>query len=227
MWKYSQYHSGKGFWKFSEIFWVSIERKSWIFHEILWQVCDIYWNISRNLPIKLLETSQTKSCRNFSAKFLEIFRTWSRNFVINMLRKLLVKILEILDKILQKLFSKVSRNIQISVTKLLNQYFHNLAEIFSERLQVMLRKDSHYHYREGFWNFSEIFCVWFVQRRQIFNEMCCQVWSNIYWNISGKLPVKIPETSHKILPKHFCKVYRYIHNLKSKFLNQYLTKAFC
>ena len=109
----------------------------------------------------------TKSCRNFSAKFLEISRYRTQNF--------------------QPIFPQPS-------------------ERFPQRKQEMLRKDSHYHYTEGFWNLSEIFCVRFEQRTRTFHEMFKQVWSNIYWNISRKLPVKILEILHKILQKLFCKV---------------------
>ena len=108
-------------------------------------------------------------------KFHEMFWQVCGNIYWNISRNLPVKIIEILHKILQKLFWKVSRNVQISVTNFFNQYFHNLAEIFSERLQEMLRKNSHYHCAEGFWKLSEIFCVWFKQRAQTFHEIFWQV----------------------------------------------------
>ena len=76
-------------------------------------------------------------------------------------------------------------------------YFFIIAKIFPERLQEKLWKYSHHHSGKGFWNFSEISCVWFGQRIQTFPKYFSQVWSNIYWNISGKLPVKIHETSHR------------------------------
>ena len=93
---------------------------------------------------------------------------------------------------------KFFQNIDISVINFLNQYFHKLAQIFSVRLREMLRKHSHNYYREGFWNFSEIFCEWFGQRTQTFDEMFWQVCGNIYWNISRTLLVKILEMIHKI-----------------------------
>ena len=77
----------------------------------------------------------------------------------------------------------------------MNQYFHNLAEIFPERLLELLRKDFHYYYTKGFRNFSKIFCLWFGQRAQTFYEIFWRVWRNIFWNIGRNLLVKILETS--------------------------------
>ena len=111
-------------------------------------------------------------------------------------------------------FSKYSN----LVWNFLNQYFYNLAQTFF-RLREMLHKRSHYHYGEGFWNFSEIFCEWFG-RTQTFHEMFWQVCGNIYWNILRKLLVKILETLHKILQKLFWKVSRNTHISVTNFLNQ-------
>ena len=194
----------------------------------------------------------TKSCRNISAKFLEIFRFLTQNFepiflqpCRNISRKITRnaaprfalalhgRFLKLYRNIWCKLATEetnISRNILASTEqhllkyftkasgedtlkpltqnlsqtflqsfakysdlghKLINQYFHKLAEIFPERLEEILRKNSHYHYTEGFWYFSEIFDVRFRQRTRAFHEMFWQVWSNIYWNISRKLLVKI------------------------------------
>ena len=134
-------------------------------------------------------------------KFHEMFWQVCGNIYWNISRKLLLKILEILHKILQKLFCKVSGNIQISVINFLNQYFHKLAQIFSERLREMLRKLSHNYYREGFWNSSEIFCEWFGQRTQPIHEMFLASLQQHLLKNSRKLPIKILKTLHKILQK--------------------------
>ena len=115
-----------------------------------------------------------------------------------------------LQKILQNVLGKVSRNIRNLVRDFLNQYFYNLAQTFL-RLREMLHKRSHYHYGEGFWNFSEIFCEWFGWT-QTFHEMFWQVCGNIYWNISRKLPVKILETLHtkscRLFTEKFQEIFR-------------------
>ena len=145
-----------------------------------------FWNFSERFCVWFGQRTQT---------FHEMFWQVRRSIYFNISWKFLVKILGILHKILQKLFCNVSRNIQTPVKKFLNQYFHNLVEIFTVKLQEMLRKHSHYHCTEGFWYFYEIFCVWFGQRSQTFHEMFWQVWSKIHWNIWQTLLVKILETS--------------------------------
>ena len=109
-----------------------------------------FWYFSEIFCVWIQERTET---------FHEMFWQVCGNIYWNILRKLPVKILKILHKILQKIFCKVSRLIHISVTKFLNPYFHNFTEIFLVTLQEMLRKHSHNHFREGFCNFSEIFCV--------------------------------------------------------------------
>ena len=99
----------------------------------------------------------------FNATFIEIFHA---SFLLRYWKRYTQNLAET--------FQKSSRNFQISVTNFFNQYFHNLAEIFSEKLQEMLRKLSHHHCTEGFRKVSEIFCVWFEQRSQTFHEMFWQ-----------------------------------------------------
>ena len=120
-----------------------------------------FWNFSERFCVWFGQRIQT---------FHEMFWQVRSNIYLNISWKLLVKILGILHKIWQKLFCNVSRNIQTPVKKFLNQYFHNLAEIFTVRLQEMLRKHSHYQCTEGFWNFSEISCVWFGREHKHFTQ---------------------------------------------------------
>ena len=143
----------------------------------------------------------TKCFGKFNATFIEIFHA-----------SFLLRYLKHYTQYLAETFMQSFKKFTDLGLKLLNQYFHNFAEIFKVKLQEMLRKHSHYHCTECFWNFSEIFCVWFGRRTQTFHEMFWQVRSNIYWNISRKLPVKILETLHtkscRLFTEKFQEIFR-------------------
>ena len=124
----------KLFWNILCLVWKRIQT----FYPMFWQFwSNIYWNIPGKLPVKILVTSHTKSSRNFSAKFLEIFRPRSQAFqpiflqpCRNIFRKVTRKVVETFPVSFQKKILKLSCNILCKYWTEIINISRNIVESF-------------------------------------------------------------------------------------------------
>ena len=149
---------------------------------MFWQVwSNIYWNILGMLPVKIFETSHTKSCRNFSAKFLEIFRSRSQ------------ALQPIFSQPYRNIFQKITRNCCLNIPTIITRM---VSETFLKYFMNALQ-GGHEYFTKYFVKFLKYLLTYFTRAAWL---------QKILQNVLGKVSRSIRHLVWNFFNQYFYKL---------------------